>query len=340
MDHTAAKDLHLVTSQREDWLDWLRGIAAVAVVEFHINQVRSHDGSWYDRLTSLGWLGVPVFFFVSGYCIQLTVLRRPNWRGFLLRRLIRIYPPYLASLIIVCLVVAWRRLIIGANDVTSLPRTVLDVVCTVTLLIEPITRVPAMNWVYWTLTYELAFYLIVALTILANRFSFIVLFVITVASSVSWLHNVTPLFFLRHRGLFSLGFAMATGLHGPKKHARLLLLASALSIAVDEGGATEVTACLMFVVGALRWTINPSENLGRLNSLRHLGTISYSLYLIHVPIGVYILGRLLDISGAHYFYRTVLTDALIVVGCSFSALLIYYTVERPSIEFGRTHLPR
>src|SRR5262249_45093449 len=54
------------------------------------------------RLFSMGSLGVPMFFVLSGFLIHYTFSRSSNQNtlGFLVRRFGRIYPPYLAALLV------------------------------------------------------------------------------------------------------------------------------------------------------------------------------------------------------------------------------------------------
>ncbi len=60
---------------------------------------------WNPRLWLLfpaffGWVGVPIFFTVSGFCIHLSHQRSkdPRFSTFFIRRFFRIYPPYLLAL--------------------------------------------------------------------------------------------------------------------------------------------------------------------------------------------------------------------------------------------------
>jgi peptidoglycan/LPS O-acetylase OafA/YrhL len=92
-------------------LDGLRGLAVAAVVFSHIyfdfedisgrgvfNQIFS---SWV-RVTKLGWLGVDVFFVLSGFLITgilANSLGQPNfYKNFYMRRILRIFPLYYSVL--------------------------------------------------------------------------------------------------------------------------------------------------------------------------------------------------------------------------------------------------
>jgi peptidoglycan/LPS O-acetylase OafA/YrhL len=71
-------------------LDGLRGIAVILVLLFHHNYL------------NVGWMGVDLFFILSGYLIT-TILRRTRqdqffWREFWIKRMTRILPPFLLLL--------------------------------------------------------------------------------------------------------------------------------------------------------------------------------------------------------------------------------------------------
>ncbi len=107
------------TTTHLGFLDVLRGVAILWV--FLAHSVGMSYGSllpqwgagWlrdfaHARLPAVlfpltyGFAGVAIFFVISGFCIHLSFLRgRPgDWRGFFIRRFFRIYPPYLAALVL------------------------------------------------------------------------------------------------------------------------------------------------------------------------------------------------------------------------------------------------
>ena len=100
---------------RSDRIDQLRGIAALAVVVCHLavssyRNAPNLDGGpwpWLALALGFGYLGVPLFFVISGFCIHLPQARAraaaersspPAWRHFFARRFWRLYPPHLAAL--------------------------------------------------------------------------------------------------------------------------------------------------------------------------------------------------------------------------------------------------
>jgi peptidoglycan/LPS O-acetylase OafA/YrhL len=92
-------------------LDALRGIAVLAVVFYHgfiftprawVNLPRPRIDEMLARLASGGWLGVSLFFVLSGFLITgilIDTRKRENyWRSFYVRRVLRIIPLYLVVL--------------------------------------------------------------------------------------------------------------------------------------------------------------------------------------------------------------------------------------------------
>jgi peptidoglycan/LPS O-acetylase OafA/YrhL len=65
-------------------LDGLRGIAAVAVIFNHLGPVNVLDGRWWllplVGLTNIGWIGVDLFFVLSGFLITGILLENKRRR--------------------------------------------------------------------------------------------------------------------------------------------------------------------------------------------------------------------------------------------------------------------
>ena len=100
------------TPSRMQGLDTLRSLAIVAVMFFHVS------GRLPDRLSAIaqfGWMGVDLFFVLSGYLIGSQLLKlyrageRPRLWDFYRRRLFRILPAYLAVLALYFLLPVWRE---------------------------------------------------------------------------------------------------------------------------------------------------------------------------------------------------------------------------------------
>jgi len=154
-------------SERSAELDLLRFIAASAVLFYHytyrplINGVPSVSAyAGLQHISRYGYLGVPLFFLISGFVIVWSAHGRTVGQ-FALARFKRLYPMFWLGLAITLAVVAIRghraellRPSVIAANFTMLPGRF---------------DVPAVDGVYWTLAIELKLYLYVAILIALNQ---------------------------------------------------------------------------------------------------------------------------------------------------------------------------
>ena len=146
-------------SSRLGWLDALRGAAALAVALHHAGYVYLPDlrvriADWFDP----GLFGVLVFFLVSGYIVPASLERRGSVRGFWVGRFFRIYPLLAVTCFLAVLPFLLGVLGLRAGLEEYSPATAVLAHAT---MLQDVLNVPnAMN-VLWTLSYEMAFYLLV-----------------------------------------------------------------------------------------------------------------------------------------------------------------------------------
>lgn len=206
---------------RYESLDAWRGVAILSVVVFHSTygyavtpdskaDVLMHGGSLFDWLataTAYLWVGVPLFFVISGYCIAASAdaaRRRPAPVGrFFLRRFLRIYPPLWAFLALAALGVwlvpdsAMPGADFGVERPLPYPNELhwANWVGAATLTEEWRHQLGGPPREYmagqlWTLCYEEQFYLLAGLLLLAvPRWFFAGVAVVTAAVAL----NVVPL---------------------------------------------------------------------------------------------------------------------------------------------------
>ena len=85
-------------------LDAIRGLSALAIVIAHLPDLDHHvltpeDNFWYLYIRSIGWLGVDIFFVLSGFLISGMLFKNLDQNGhiqirrFYYRRFFRIFPP-------------------------------------------------------------------------------------------------------------------------------------------------------------------------------------------------------------------------------------------------------
>ncbi|MEK6749921.1 MAG: acyltransferase [Pseudomonadota bacterium] len=153
--------------QRLYELDFIRFTAALMVVFFHYTFRAFITGDYtavrYDALSVIskyGYLGVNLFFIISGFVIVMTALDR-DWRQFLVSRLVRLYPAYWAAII------ATTVAILSFGDAhfsISLKKFLVNFT-----MFQEWVGVDSIDGVYWTLMIEMKFYLMVLVVIFAKK---------------------------------------------------------------------------------------------------------------------------------------------------------------------------
>lgn len=325
--------------RRINFLDSMRGFAALWVVIYHFNVKLPFPSNAYQSFVLAGNLGVSVFFVLSGYAVHSSLLRESRVGIFLWRRFFRIYPPYLASIAVVLVAIILRRLTYGANDLIQLPHGPLDWLKTLTLATTPVTALPPINWVYWTLSYEAAFYLWLSLLLLAPRTRLIILFG-PVLISLFW--HSAPIFFIDQWCLFGLGLAIAEWRKQQGWQPALLASTCIVDLLVHRATGETVAGLASFTLICMAFS-KPFDWLNREPLFRHAGDWSYSLYLTHVPIGVWIgfnlssLPRNLTTRG---FAQHVAVDMCVTAFCCLFAYGFWRIIEKRSHEYARRNLPK
>lgn len=288
----------------------MRALAALAVTLYHSFGGTAGQALWSPLetmrdLTVGGWLGVHVFFVLSGYCMaekMSALAARDRGPGDFLRdRFWRIMPPYWLTLLLIVVLglastpfnhLGWR---------SALPQG-WSAVAGDMLLLQPIFETTSLLLVSWTLMVEGGFYLLVAGLLLlwpqVKGFGGVLL-IATVLMLLCVIPDVAE-----HNRIFSfwpefwLGLAAYAALAASQRQAGLLLMAS-IGILVwwqPAGLLANVHFVAVATAGVLL-ALHPVD--GRLNTLpilRRLGSMglwSYSLYLIHAVI----LSRALNLAG-------------------------------------------
>jgi peptidoglycan/LPS O-acetylase OafA/YrhL len=320
--------------KRNHLIDLLRILAASWVVFFHLNQPIKPIDNWYRNFCKYGHLGVPVFFIISGYCILIALHHAKKPTEFAVRRFFRIFPPYWFSLAITAVIILLLKFTTSVNSVAVIPKNITGIVATLTLTTTPITDIKTINWVYWTLSYEVFFYLAVfACAFFKKQYFVIALTVVTLLSIVLPRFESGPLFFLNLWPLFSLGVALYQLLHQPAyKWFNIALLAfTTVDFYATHQSYIYIVLCL--ITGALI-VINHFKPL-KSNLLSHYGDVSYSLYLAHVPIGIYLLGHLKTTAIQTNVALNIVFDVAILISLVFISGLMHRYIELPAIKYGK-----
>lgn len=148
--------------QRLGVLDGLRGIAVLLVLWYHIWEISWLQASpnWLQFVPETGFVGVLLFFFLSGFVIaypfvrgELGIGRKPTWGHFAWRRFMKIFPSYALS-IVVAYAIGYAQ---SQPNASPLPDIATHLFFIHTWFLD---RYGTINGVLWTLAVEVEFYCI------------------------------------------------------------------------------------------------------------------------------------------------------------------------------------
>ena len=354
------------------FIDGMRGVASMMVVFYHLYEniepsIESWAPAWIGTVLSHGNLGVEIFFVLSGFVIAHSVRNGLHTFGYLgrfaLRRSIRLDPAlWLTIALEIGVILATLRFFPSyAPEIPTAGQVAANV-----FYLQRFLGLPDVVPVFWTLTYEVQFYvalvgsLVVWRTIrLAVRgdkggepapsfgmtpLSYALLLISCVLSAAIFI-GLLP---LPLRGLFvdrwfQFGTGIAIWLHFQNRisHAQLapffllLVVATLLSPSLDR-----TASILMIFVAATALTA--AGRLGHFHTWlagpvwQFLGKISYSLYLVHAVVGWRLISLIKDFVGPEMGVVLGLgTLAAGIAASVVSAWIMYLLVEAPTIKFAR-----
>lgn len=151
------------------FLDAVRGLAALEVVAHHLVSVNAYGGPSVLRgVFGFGQEAVMVFFLLSGFVVYANEVDRPGGLGpYLLRRFRRIYPPLVLALLLSIGVAAADGDLASQFHPSQFLGTLVALQDDSGLKPGVIVDPPFHNLALWSLSYEIAFYLLFPLLALA-----------------------------------------------------------------------------------------------------------------------------------------------------------------------------
>ena len=301
-------------------LDWIRGGAALAVVAFHYLYKGPSQG-WMQSphipvladIAQYGYLGVHLFFMISGYVILMTA-QNTDLRRFLAARVARLVPAM------------WVCVLLTAGIEWLVPQAPFrpegwgQVLANLTLFPQAFGQT-AMDGSYWSLAVELTFYGWVGLLVMGKQMhrveSFMALWL-----AISFVNVLRPMYPLQlylavqWAPLFTGGatFFLVRQSGWTPRRCLITLLSLILAcvyawrgtgpleqwsdlMAVDQGlNHLIVLAFIMAFFAVFLWLIRRPDGLAPTAGSDLAGRLTYPLYLIHQHVG-YALFNLAMVTG-------------------------------------------
>lgn len=309
-------------------IDALRAMASLAVCWFHLTNGNPHflpPGPIKSSGAS-GWLGVEVFFVISGFIIPFALSRShyrlKSYGMFVAKRVIRLDPPYLVSLILI-LALNWGSSATpgyqGEVFKVNLPQWVLHLG-----YLNSFFGYPWLNPVFWSLAIEFQYYLAIGLIfpllIQRKRALRVSLFLVLAAGAFCF---PSDRYLFHWTFLFALGaatFGFVAGAMGWKSFAASLITAGAC-LCWTHGPMAALLGCGTAIIIAF-------ARIPDVPLIRFFASISYSLYLVHSPVG----GRVVNLAArfCHTDWQRLVALGVALAGSIAAAWLLYRFVERPA----------
>jgi len=302
-------------------LGLLRGIAVLAVCFCHFGLPLSNSGmlsNLFGVFHDYGKYGVHVFFVISGFIIPFSLYKAKfelrDYFLFLYKRFLRLHPPYLVGLLFTLVLAAasyHSKHIPNPENIVSILKSLFYI------------HAPADNPVYWTLKVEAEYYLFIGLFfVLMTKFPKLSLLVgipILAVLSQTPLANYISLFsFIAFFMIGTVGYLIYVK-EGNALYEYVLLFLLIVFISIFyEVPATIVSSLTILCILFYRKTLP--------DIVEFPGEISYSLYLLHFPLGVKFINvaqRFISPS-----YNVLIFIAALVV-CIIAAYVFWQFIEKP-----------
>jgi peptidoglycan/LPS O-acetylase OafA/YrhL len=308
--------------QRIGVINALRAFAALAVAWGHFV---AGQGKYLGISGKYGYLGVDIFFVISGFVIPWSLYRSRyvlrDYPRFVLKRNVRLYPPYLASIAITIL--ATNFVLVPLFHIPRITVTGRDLLWHFGYL-NDLVHVPWVNVVYWTLAIEFQWYLLIglALPVLASLRRLVRFAAITTMTLAYFAFPWDRLVF-HYLPVFLIGVFVF------QYRARIIDLRQMLGlIAVMVLAMLRMSGWLVPLV-AVPTGLLIAVSTFHSHAMDRVGDVSYSLYLLHLPIGVSVIGCLSHWLPYASWYIGLL-DVIGVAASMWAAWIMYQIIEKPS----------
>lgn len=300
----------------------LRAIAALGVCFIHIQMATGFQiNPFFDYLFINGQQGVVIFFVISGFILPYSLFKKQyqikNFFGFILKRSVRVDPPYWCCIILLFILV-------------PLPLSAINLKSIFLHLTYLVPFIKSVNWysgIFWTLSIEFQFYIILGLLypVLMRVQNYISVLIVIFLSVLSIKYNINGI-------IISNVYQFAFGYIAFMAYVKLidrkwfwiifLLFTTYIIFAKSIISGVVPASAVAFLMLYKRNTNVPVLNF--------LGNISYSLYLMHIPISAIVIRTLSgSLKNAGLLFLVCLILSILI------AYIFYLLIERPALNLSK-----
>lgn len=309
----------------------LRGLASLAVCIYHIalgNSLLFSGESIVKTISSYGYLGVEVFFIISGFVVPYSMYKNHyQWDklgGFLARRSIRVEIPYITSIFFL-LILNYLSSLNSNYKGSEYAINWSDVFANLFYLPDLLQ----LNWLqplYYTLKIEFQYYIVIGLifSLLVSKTDLFRILVFLVLIGFSFISSID---LFKYIGLFLLGIA-AFLFKIEKVELKYFLISTIILLGIIFYQFYIDIVIVSALSLAYIFYMNRENKV-----LTFLGNISFSLYLIHIPIG----GKVIN-YGLRYVNNDFQKFLLFVLALATSivvAYIFYLLIEKPAMKLSK-----
>ncbi len=302
--------------------NWLRSVAILTIMFSHFLPLvgLTYDDGILSFSLNLGIIGVAIFFLLSGYSLMISKIKKPNYlKGFIKKRLVRLYVPFLIVYILDVIVM----LIMGKQIVLK------------DILFIPLMSLPGV--LNWYLKVQLGLYIvfyILARLIKNNNFLITSTFAICIIYMIIGLFTGITAHWYEGVFAFPLGMLIAQNKECVFTFlSRRYIIALIASIVVFGccflpyyifGGTLFE---ILFIFGFLQFVVCLCAKFAgapRSKIFTYLGVISLELYLVHTVINSNF------ISIVHFEKQTTLIGIVVLLCFLLGSIVVSVIVKRLS----------
>ena len=304
----------------------LRAIAALAVGWCHLAYgIPEFSGTFLAATGAPGYLGVYVFFVISGFIVPHAMLRAGyqlrNFFSFMAKRMVRVEPPYLFSIVLsVALWYASSRSSLYQGRAISI--TWQDLALHIGYLVPFFRHHKWISGVYWSLAVEFQYYIALSLMfpLLASRrqpVRIAACLAFACMCALNRRHHMLP----EVAPVFVIGIVTMLYMAGIVKVKELIVMTTALScltvMSLWPSALVTALATMACILAAPRLP----------KFLLLIGDISYSFYLLHDMIGTRVIHLGLRFFRPEWYWVLSVVAMLVSLAVSF---VVYRLLERPA----------